>query len=307
MIYAYWFIIVIILIITPFRQIAFHEMNQEVSQEMEIQMRRIQVNYAVDSATEEVRENTVNLGLDYADFEYMQIDPNEAYFYFTNYLGKMLGYPQAASSKGQTVIAQEYINAFGVVTYDGVYWGRFQEMGVGQNDAFIFSEKIPYIYRNGIEMYALNLSNIEAIRFNGSLLRRVSAPIPPSQQKIIISDTILESLIKQLYFSRDPIESRVYIPADTMSTTEIVPLNKTTVLVYMSNEGTFRDSTIANQLVVGGSNITHNEPVGIYMRNGVRQYAFVSKIPNGITPTDILDTAIEAAERGYYFDLTSVQ
>ena len=296
--------------------LAFSDYQQETWTELQERHLDTAMNFAVDAAVEYMTENTSDLGLDYAEFEYVTVDPELALEMFKRVILRNLGY---SDSEQNDAYIENCMPLFVVATYDGYYLAR--ERIVADSDAgteykLVFNPKMPYTYEVDVGstkyLYALNLGLQDAIRYygdaSGGHYDRIF--IDPSfltedQQKTIISSRISDDMIINLWDIRggQSIDTTILIPADMTTWTSTNPINATTVLAYVDgiNLGVGVEQDCFG---IGGARVVHENFVVAYEYNGKNVYCYAGRQPNGVVVKDSFMNPTLAAEAGYEFDMT---
>lgn len=280
----------------------FIQFYQDTYVSLQEQTLDVVVNYAVDAAVDEMVANTADLGLDYAEWETVNVDPEVALDMFTVIFAK--AYNMSLSEDNVAAIRSSYLPVFCVAGYDGYYIAQPTRINSsGAHDA-VFSVKQPYYYNGGSGgIYALNLGGVDAKRFDGNSIQRVTAPINQKTQRSIINAVVSDAIMETAYNQQDGyMFSTVFLPAEMTNLTRTNPIERPTVLAYMSNvELGF--GRVGDVFGIGGARVTHQRFVGGYLRDGVKYYAYMDDIEPDVTVNKIFETPEKAAKEGYYFDL----
>lgn len=283
----------ITLLFTQYREDAFAEFQERKLD--------LIVNYAVDAATEEVVLSTLDLGLDYGDFEKMKIDPQIALDMFCTIFAK--SYDMSPTKENFTHIKSSYLPAFLVATYDGFYIGEQTMVNSSGGYDTIFSIKQPYTYvaQDG-QLYSLNLGLDDARLFLGSRIERVDAPIAKVDQRIVINTLISDVMMNTVFEQTDKtLTSTIYIPHEMTSINKTLPVQNVSVLAYVNNVEIGLGQTVET-FGIGGSRITHQSFVACYLKDGLKQYCFTEDVLPGTIVTETFESPEYAAREGYYFD-----
>jgi len=263
----------------------------------------IAINYATDAAVEEMVDATSDLKLDYGDYEYLACDPEVALDMFITVF--LENYGMIDSEQNRTWITSKYLPCFVVAGYDGYYVAQPTKINDSGAYDVVFSLKQPYTYHSQIDdsVYSLNMGLQDAIRFSGSIVSQVDAPISESEVRTIINQTVSDTFMNTVY---DQLEgsmmSTLYIPSDITNFTRTNPIDSTTVLAYITDIPV-RYGTTIDSFGIGGSRVRHENFVGAYIKDGTKYYQYISILDT--TEYDIIEVfenAKLAAEAGYEFD-----
>lgn len=271
----------------------------------------IAVNYAVDAATQEMKDNSANLGQDYESISRINVDPIVAMDTFSTILLKNYDIP--LSSTNQQSVLLDYCPVFMVATYDGYYIASKQKINDAGVENMIFSPKLPYydIYMetDGTKsLYSFNLSLTSAIKIDesGGVYKVGTPPLSKKEQSDVIntriSDVLNEYLVK--YANRDP-RGRIFIPSEMTTLHSTNPIRNTTVFAYIDNFDLAGYGTNLQSFGIGGSEIKQKKVVVGFstVTNGKTElyYAYSDRVPTGVVPIETFDSQEDAAKEGYYF------
>lgn len=270
----------------------------------ELQERRLDivVNYAVDAAVDELVESTANLGLDYADYDRIAIEPSVALDTFIDVF--LMSYGMSLSNENKTTVKTKFLPVFAIATYDGYYIA--QPTMINESGAYdtIFTIKQPYLYEDKASLYALNLGLKDAKLYAGATLQKVDAPITELQQKVVISNTVSDALMETVYKQKGgQVHSTIYVPSEMTTISSTNPIDNVTVLAYLTNIDTGYGGALET-FGIGGARINHQRFVGCYIKDGLKQYAYMDSVPIGIDILETYESPEIAAENGYYCDLS---
>lgn len=265
----------------------------------------IAVNYCVDAAVDEIVRSTADLGMDYTDYEKIRTDPQVALDMFCLMYCK--NYELAATQENFTLIKGDFLPAFIVAAYDGYYIGEPQIINNSGARDLIFSLKQPYLYRSNSNIYALNLGYKDSKCFNGSSIMKVDAPVNEMEQRRVINSAVSDLLMQTIYKQKEgDIHSTVYIPSAMSDIVVTNPIDRITVMAYVTGiEAGY--GQVLEVFGIGGARITHAQHVGCYVKDGVKLYTFVEQLPENVKVIDTYENPTIAAQKGYYFDLTSIK
>lgn len=300
-----------IIIIAPITVVIWLGMNMLFlnycrDQYNEIQKKRLDivVNYASDAAVDELVINTADLDLDYADFERMAVEPSIALDMFSTVFLKSYG--MSMSRENYIDVKTNYIPMFLVASYDGYYVGEPTKINTsGAHDA-IFSIKQPYLYRDGSKTYALNLGLTDAKLYDNDSLQKVEAPLSREDQREIINSNVSDAIMNTVYKQTDEnMLATLYVPSKMSTIARTNPIDNVTVMAYVTGLNTGYGGVL-DSFGIGGSRVTHENFVGCYIKDGVKYYSYMSKIPSTVDVLVTYENPIIAAENGYYFDLDNL-
>lgn len=281
--------------------VLFFEYQQTMYQQLQERHCAYAVNYAADAAVDALIEGSDDLLLDYSMYEDLAVDPNVALETFLLVFCKNFG--MAATKTGYSLVKTEYIPAFVVAVYDGYYVASLQSINEDARD-LVFSMKQPYIYTEGAATYALNLSMIDAKKFENATIQKVIAPISRARQKELINSQISDAVTSTVYKAKGGnIQGAFYVPTEVTSITTTNPIDRVTVLAYVSGVDLGFGRTVES-FGIGGAKVTQAKRCVGYERSGQLLYAPIERVPDGVVVKATFGSATEAAEAGYYFDMS---
>lgn len=311
--------------------INFFQWQQQSIYEFEQRQMDLQVNYAVDAAVQEMLANGEHLGTDYASWGEMNLEPEYALDVYLAVLIRNLGW--ADSEQNRKDLIESSMPFFCVAVYDGYYmYSRQQEKVItttnnGDNIENTVYEmrwtpKLPYCETVGSGdsrvAYFYNLGETEygTLRcYNGSvkadnpLSRTSEGPGSINRSKIVVSGTLTDACNSAMFAGLEGnVDSRIYIPATFSEWSNSNPVDRPTVLVYMSPMFTESQYDVVT-FGLGGARVDSNEFCIAYERNGSKLYTFADMrdkvLASGVSQIlDVYTSPKEAAEHGYYFDIT---
>lgn len=269
------------------------------------------VNYSVDSAVGEMLGSS-DLNMDYANWGRLTIDPDLAVEAYSNCFCLNYGIP--TNNENRELVQNAYTKLFVVCAYDGYY--VYESRKISDDDyAYISTPKLIYKYKdNNDNTYALNLGIDHCWRMsNAGKLAYIKTPMSAKDCLKEINRQVSDDLNYRLdqYFENGWINT-LYIPADVTTISTSNPINRPTVLAFVSDV----DLSTAKRISafgVGGANVTQARPVAAYKRNGRKYYCYSDLLPKelftAINPDgsktfieEMFMTCEEAAEEGYYHD-----
>ena len=269
----------------------------------------VQVNYAVDAAIDEMVAASIDLGMDYADYEFMKVDPDVALDTYITVLLKNLG--MSTSENNIAIARSRYTPVFCVAAYDGYYIAEPTRINSSGAYDLVFSLKQPYLYGDGAgNVYALNLGLDDAKMYSTTgTLSKVDPPIDKASQRAIINQSISDALMTSVYKQQEgAVASTIYLPSDMSNITRTNPVTSTSVLAYVANINVGKGRMLES-FGIGGARIDHAKVVYCYEKNGQKLYAYTTYITDeviardGITLIETFNTPELAAQHGYSFDL----
>lgn len=267
------------------------------------------VNYAVDAAVEEMLISTVDLKLDYADFEYVSVDPEIALQTYCEVLLDNLGY--AVTDENIQMIKANNTPAFIVCAYDGYYVGQPTRItDVGTYD-LLFSEKKPYMYYDEANdvVYSLNLGGKDCKAIRNGVITKEKVPLSSEDCWQKINAQVTADFMKAVYDNnRGQVDmlSNIIVPGEQTIVSRTNPVKTPTVFAYVNNLYLAPGKPIES-FAIGGARLSHTDFVGGYSRtvDGVtRKYYCPTRLkPAGITFDKIFEKPEYAAQEGYYCDV----
>lgn len=262
-----------------------------------------QINYAVDAAVDEMVDDSKDLQLDYGNWEYLSCDPKVALDTFCSMY--LEGNGLIDSAENRAWVTATYCKAFLVATYDGYYVGAPTVINANWAHDVVFSIKQPYFYQNGGEYYALNMTRQDCKRLRNGVLETVDRPTTLTEQDVrtIINGQISDAFTKAVGDAMQWHNTEtVYVPANYSDIVTTNAIDQTTVLVYMSDlPAGFGRTT--DSFAIGGARVRHERFVGCYIKDGVKMYQYIDKLDDTYNIIETFETAIQAAEAGYEFDI----
>lgn len=314
----------------------FFNWHQQSVYEFEQRQLDLQVNYAVDAATQEMLSEGVHIGTDYIDWGSMTVEPTVALSTYQAVLLRNLGWGD--SDRNRIDLMEEYSPFFIVAAYDGYYvYGRQHDTytetlkdGTEVNNdyyGFHWSPKLPYSYTDGNDVYIYYLSEkeygkltmssvdgtINSYRPHSYLVKTGNGLDSISQAKAVIAKRLTDAANAALFVGTEgKSDKQFYIPASMSDWTQTNPISTPSVLTYMSNPyGTNKYSV--STFGIGGAKIDNAQFLICYNMNGSKLYSWaddreeVEKFyaDKGVTISIdmITSTRERASENGYYYDV----
>ena len=196
----------------------------------------VSVNYAIDAAVEEMLISTVDLKLDYADFEYVSVDPEIALQTYCEVLLDNLGY--AVTDENIQMIKTNNTPAFIVCGYDGYYVGQPTKISDAGTYDLLFSEKKPYMYYDNGVIYSLNLGGKDCKVIRNGIITKEKVPLTVEQCRAKINAQVTEDFMKAVYdnnLGQVDMLSQIIVPGELTIVSRTNPVKTPTVLAYVNN------------------------------------------------------------------------
>lgn len=227
-----------------------------------------QVNYAADSATDAMLVDS-NLGLDYADEDFINLDPEVAKKDFFDTLCIDFGY--LVNDTSTEILETKNVKALVVCTYDGMYAYYRQRTDNQGGYGFVQTPKIPYTYTAGDTQYILTLDKEKGYEatysggeFHMNRLDNYEHRPTNDLQSSAINNQVANLLNWALYETYSGGKDvKVTLPALGNHIMGAQPVDRPTVIsVVEGNEKVF--STAITAECIGGAQITEADPVTGY-------------------------------------------
>ena len=289
----------------------FSTYTVDYSNKFEEKRLQIAVNYAVDGATKEMKENSTDLGQDYESIARLNVDPSVAFDTFSVIMCKNYGIP--CNSTNQQSFMVDYCPVFVVATYDGYYYLSKEKINSSGVENMIFSPKMPYIKEheeNGEKfLYSYNLTLTSALKIdkNGGVYKDYTPPLSRKEQSDLINSTVSDVMNTLLLEQADPnnIRGEFYIPSEFTTIRSTNPITNTTVLAYIDNFDVPNFGTDLQSFGIGGSEIKQKKVVvGFIIEvdgEYEKYYAYSDRLPEGAISIETYDSQEDAAADGYYY------
>lgn len=274
----------------------FNEHNLDVS-----------VNYAVDAAVEEMIQQSTDLKLDYADFEYSAVNPEIALQIYCEVLLQNLGY--AVTDENIQMIKTSNTPCFIVACYDGYYVAKPTKINNAGARDLLFSEKKPYSYYDGDTLYSLNLGGIDCKKIQNGYVTKVNCPLTREECWEIANRQITEDFMKAVAeesLAQTGLKHEIILPGGLTNVAITNPIKSPSVLAYVNNLWIGPGDPIES-FAVGGAKLTHTDFMGAYIRDGQKYYCPTRLKPPGVTFIKIYETPELAAQDGYYADIRNFE
>lgn len=291
--------------------LSFTDYASDMKKKFEENRLQVVVNYGVDAATKEMKDNSANLGQDYESIARLNVDPIIAMDTFATILLKNYKVPISEVNRQGALL--DYCPVFMVATYDGYYIASREKINDAGVENLLFSPKLPYseIYQEedgSRSLYSYNLSLTSALKIDdkGGVYKVNHPPASAAEQSDIInriaSDVLNDYLVK--YATKDP-RGRIFIPSEMTTIHSTNPIRNTTVFSYIDNFDLAGYGYNLQSFGIGGSEIKQKKVVvGFSMTtNGKTEhfYAYSDKVPANAIPIETFDSQEDAAKEGYYF------
>lgn len=248
-------------------------------------------------------QQSTDLKLDYADFEYCTVNPEIALQIYCEVLLQNLGY--AVTDENVQMIKTTNTPCFIVAAYDGYYVGKPTVINnVGARD-LLFSEKKPYSYYDGDILYSLNLGGIDCKKIQNGVVSKVNCPLTREDCWEIINRQITEDFMKAVEeesLAQTGLKHEIIIPGGIVSVARTNAVKSPSVLAYVNNVWIGPGEPIES-FAIGGSKLTHTDFMGAYVRNGQKYYCPTRLKPDGVEFIKIYETPELAAQDGYFADI----
>lgn len=309
--------------------VSFIMWQHESVYEFEQRQLDLQVNYAIDAATQEMLENSSHLGTDYANWGSMIVEPEVA---LDTYLAVLLrNFGWADTERAREQLLDVSVPFFTVATYDGYYIYCKQRDTVVTNSvqnkvySHKWTPKIPY---TDVEMktdgsgnpypvyYLYNLGDItygtyvnNKLKLDNKFVNNGSNTYATySHSRMVIADILTDASTTALYSALEGKTNVEWvIPSSFSQWSNSRPIDRPSVLTYISRV----DNSVMYDTVtfgIGGSKIDNANFCILYYRNGQPVYAYADKRPlveaAGIRIQSIASSPKDAANKGFYYDLT---
>lgn len=285
--------------------LCFIDFNQDWKDEFEQQYLDIVVNYCTDAATEDMIAGTSDLEMDYADFEYVNVNPDIALTTFCELMCDNLGY--AVSEENIAYIRSNYLTTFGVAAYDGFYLAERTLINESGAHDTVFKPKVAYTFEHNGKTYKCNLDKKETKVLQGTSYIQVDSPITMAEQSNVINSTVSDLFMESVFKNTEQETTSVfYLPAGMSDITRTNPIDSVTVLAYVSGVELNAINKI-DSFTIGGSRVVHEKFVGCYIKDGEKYYTYLTNLKGDENIIETYPNPTEAAKRGYKFDLTYFQ
>jgi hypothetical protein len=303
----------------------FFSWQQQAVYEFQQRQLDLQVNYAVDAATQDMLEDGTHIDTDYINTEFMKVEPEIALNTYEAVLLRNLGWGD--SEKNREDLEQSYMPFFIVAGYDGYYlYGKqrvLQDVNSVTMDSYDYkwTPKLPYsvtdttgyvyFYYLGADTYGK--CSLTSTGSDGLPIVEYDLPLKSGtgygssdNAKVTISETLMNACNSALYIGLEGnTDVQYYIPSEMTEFTSSNPVTSPSVLTYMSvSDGTVLYDTVT--FGIGGAKIDKAEYVICYKNNnGVKKYTWAenrTEIEKDYTILEVLSSPETAAMHGYSYD-----
>lgn len=324
----------------------FFNWHRESVYEFDQRQMDLQVNYAIDAATQDMLAGSYSLETDYVDWGRMSVTPSVAYDTFLAVMLRNYGWNDIDENREAL---DNLVPFFLVCAYDGYYMLKTEKV---PNDAVstefsadadkvngifpalyltkdtgreysyyttykkYWTPKIPYAeYRDGSYwMYYLGSrygDSYDGINLTSGIILSTNEMKDKSKEAIAnnINAAVNEGLASGL---GKIVGNEFFIPADTTDYTRTNAVKHPTCITFLQRE----DATEQFETLtfgVGGAKIDEANFVICYLRGGNKMYAMakyrgrVESELGSNAVIKILESPDKAAQEGYYFDLTYLE
>lgn len=325
--------LIYLILLDSFIFYAFSIRQNEVLYEFEQRQQDIQVNYAVDAATQLMLANTNDIYLDYKDMQSIYVDPEVALETYKGVMVRYYGWSDEPLTRDY--FEDNYMPFFIVAAYDGYYvYGTVQDQEVtklksGQTVANVtypkmWTPKIPYAEANWdaehptIYMYSLGGEVYDTYSYrNGTYHNNIpystgSGYGTKANAARVIATTLTEACNKALVAGKAEIgDTQIIIPFSFSEWSKNRPVSYPTVLTYLDADsgdvGHYSTVTFA----IGGSQIDIAQYYICYTVNGTKRYTWAENreqvLASGASIEKMYMSPYDCAEDGYYFDLNYLE
>lgn len=267
------------------------------------------VNYSVDSAIEELLE-AADLGMDYADWGKMKVDPKLALDDFINTF--LMNYDMPITDDNKSLVRSAYMPVFCVAAFDGYYMYDRQKVNKEGDFELLSSPKIPYTYNKGQYTYALNMGFNKCYAVLDNSVIWTNNPIGKKETLKIINTRISDDFASRVDSAyKNGWASSVFIPAGIAEVSRTQPIQSPAVLAFVDNVDLYMGHNISC-FGIGGARVKTVRAVAAYQRDGTKYYAYADLLPAELFNTDgspvstyiedMFSTVQDAAQAGYHHD-----
>lgn len=312
--------------------VSFLMWQHESVYEFEQRQLDLQVNYAIDAATQEMLENSSHLSTDYANWGSMVVEPEVALDTYLAVLLRNFGWADTERSREQLLDAS--VPFFTVATYDGYYIYCKQRDTIVtdgvQNKVYThkWTPKIPYtdvemkvdgsgnpypvyyLYNLGDTTYGTYVNN--KLKLDNNYVSSGSNVYATySHSRLVIADILTEASTTALYSALEgKTDVEWIIPNSFSQWSNSRPIDRPSVLTYISRA----DNSIMYDTVtfgIGGSKIDDANFCILYYRDGQPVYTYADRRSlveaAGIKIQSVVPSPKDAADKGFYYDLTFME
>lgn len=266
-----------------------------------------------DAAVEEML-NTSDLGMDYTKYADVKVDPQIALDTFVTAF--CYNYGIANTDVNRQHIMLSFIPAFTVAGNDGYYIATPTATS-DEQFGLVFNPKMPYPYRQGDDLYALNIMSDECLKLNSASMDLVRTKNLPeainthNKRSKIINDTLTSNIGYELdkLCQKEPFwKNTFFLPGNLTSYTGVNPVEGPSVLALVQNVDLQYNYPVS-AFSIAGSKLKANRQVMGYERDGKQYYCYIDEMPVGndnkpVYPAkQVFRTPEAAAKQGYQCDI----
>ena len=304
--------------------------QNEVIYEFEQRQQDIQVNYAVDAATQLMLSNTNDIYLDYQDLDNIYVDPAVALETYKGIMVRYYGWSDEELTRNY--FEDQYMPFFIVAAYDGFYvYGatqKIEETELHNGDTIenrvypkTWSPKIPYAEADWdatdpiIYLYTLGDDKYSAYYYEtGNVLDNVPYAESGSgfgtraNRSRVVATLLTEACNKALLAGKAKIgDTQIIIPNSFSEWSKNRPVEYPTVLTYLDANSASVGVYDAVTFAIGGSQIDIANYYICYTDGTTKKYTYATNRElieaRGIEIEKVFMSPYDCANDGYYFDL----
>lgn len=309
----------------------FFKWQQQAVYEFEQRQQDIQVNYAADAAVQEMLANGTHLGTDYATWRDMVLEPELALDTYIAVLLRNLGWADTEYNREDLI--ESSIPFFCVAVYDGYYMymrqheERTETVGghpvVNTVYEMRWTPKLPYsaieeaplgsgkytyyFYNLGGQMYGTFKEDGSVVKYNNIISKTGNGHGSLAMARSVVNQTLTEACNSAMFTGLEGnAQAQWFLPSSFSDWSNSNPVESPSVLTYMSNSS---DQTQFDTVTfgIGGAKVDDAQFCICYSRGGQKLYTWADNrdsLPAGTRIERVTTTAKEAAEAGYFFDIS---
>ena len=320
---------------------SFAMRQNEVIYEFEQRQQDLQVNYACDAATWMMLNETPDIGIDYTNISEIRVSPQIALDTYEAVMVRGLGWSDDRLTKDY--FEATYVPFFIVAAYDGYYiYGVEKDTetvtrldGTPITNVTYpkkWSPKIPYaeasmygskacinMYTLGQTTYTRYLYDTDSYDhlcyYKDSPKADSTATLNASMidMKVFVSSALTDACQKCLLAAKSNVGTdQIIIPSSFSQWSSNRPIEYPTVLTYMDVAG---DTTKYNHMsfAIGGSRIEEGDYYITYIdEKGAKAYTRAAnrkdvETNRHLTIINVYTSPVDAAEKGYFYDLRYIK
>lgn len=309
----------------------FFQWQQQSVYEFEQRQQDIQVNYSCDAAVQEMLANGTHLDTDYATWRDMVLEPELALDTYLAVLIRNLGW--ADTAKNREDLIETSVPFFCVAVYDGYYMfmrqheERTETLKNGQNVTNTVYEmrwtpKLPYseleeypagsnkykyyFYNLGTAFYGTYTEQGNLLKYNNALISSGDGYGTLARSKAVVNGRLTEACNSAMFTGLEgDVQTQWYLPSTFSEWSNSNPVESPSVLTYMSNP-TQHTQYETVTFGIGGAKVDDAQFCICYTKNGEKLYTWADNRDKliGVKIERVTTTPKEAAEAGYFFDIT---